>query len=86
MAKSGPRPGRDAMKKSFSASYFGPDGKPFQVLSFDQLAVHVLGAEHAYSTGHWALQGGGRPNLGGWFTLIWAHDASGWRVIHDHTS
>ena len=86
MTANGPRPGRDRIKAGFSTKYFGPDGKPYQQLGFDSLAVHPLGNDHAYVTARWSLRCGGRPDLGGWFTLIWERRPEGWRVIHDHTS
>ena len=86
MTGNGPRPGRDRIKAGFSTKYFGPDGRPFQQLAFDSLAVHPLGSDHAYVTARWSLGGGGRPDLGGWFTLIWERRPEGWRVLHDHTS
>ena len=86
MTPSGPRPGRDRIKAGFSTKYFDANGKPYQQLEFDSLAVHLLGPDHAYVTARWALRGGNRPDLGGWFTLIWEHRPEGWRVLHDHTS
>ena len=86
MTGSGPRPGRDRIKAGFSTKYFDAEGKPFQQLGFDSLAVHSLGSDHAYVTARWSLTGGGRPELGGWFTLIWEKRPEGWRVLHDHTS
>ncbi|MGQ0702936.1 MAG: YybH family protein [Gemmatimonadales bacterium] len=86
MTSTGPRPGRDRIKAGFSTRYFGPDGKPYQQLRFDSLAVHAMGSTHAYGTARWSLTGGGRPDLGGWFTLIWEKRPEGWRVLHDHTS
>jgi len=86
MTGTGPRPGRDRIKAGFSTKYFGPDGKPFQQLAFDSLAVHPLGEDHAYVIARWSLTGGGRPDLGGWFTLIWQRRLERWRVLHDHTS
>ena len=86
MTGTGPRPGRDRIKAGFSAKYFDASGKPFQQLAFDSLVVHPLGSDHAYVTARWSLSGGGRPDLGGWFTLIWERRQEGWRVLHDHTS
>ena len=86
MTLGGPVPGREAMKQGFPKQYFGPDGKPFQELSFDQFVVHAIGEDHAYSTGHFALRGGGRPERSGWFTLVWGRQDGGWRILHNHSS
>jgi len=44
------------------------------------------GANAALMTGRFVLSGGGEPEQSGWFTLVWQHTATGWKVIHDHSS
>jgi len=85
MTKAGPRPSVAAIEASFSAVYF-KDGKPKQVLSFEQVSIRFLSSESALMTGRFELTGGGLPNQSGWFSLVWVHTAAGWRVVHDHTS
>ena len=76
---------RDAMRARYLARYF-TGSRPDQQLRFEQLQVRPLGADHALLTGRFILAGGGKPEQSGWFTLVWARTASGWRIIHDHSS
>lgn len=85
MTKDGPKPGVAPIEQSFREHYF-KDGKPIQQLRFEQLAVRALGPESALATARWALAGGGKPELSGWFTLVWQRTAAGWRAVHDHSS
>lgn len=77
--------GREAMRQRYLARYF-TGTRPDQQLRFEQLQVRPLGAEHALLTGRFVLTGGGKAEQSGWFTLVWARTADGWRIIHDHSS
>ncbi|MGH8135321.1 MAG: YybH family protein [Steroidobacteraceae bacterium] len=85
MTKNGPRPGIAPIEAAFQESYFR-DGLPKQQLSFDQLAPHPLGSDHALVTGKYLLSGGEGKDQSGWFTLVWTRTPRGWRAIHDHSS
>jgi ketosteroid isomerase-like protein len=76
---------REAMRTRYLARYF-TGTRPDQQLRFEQLQVRPLGAEHALVTGRFVLTGGGKAEQSGWFTLVWAKTADGWRIIHDHSS
>jgi len=57
-------------------------------LSFSDLNIKHLSSEIAIVIGRWNLK---RPeadggNIGGYFTLIFQRTATGWKIIHDHTS
>ncbi len=57
-------------------------------LSFSDLNIKHLSSEIAVVIGQWHLK---RPeadggNIGGYFTLIFQRTATGWKIIHDHTS
>jgi beta-aspartyl-peptidase (threonine type) len=62
------------------------EGKEMGKLTFSELDITVLGADHALVRGRWQVvlpEGTSR----GLFTLIFRKTAaSGWRIIHDHTS
>jgi len=73
------------MRQRYLARYFTRT-RPDQQLRFEQLQVRRLGAEHALLTGRFVLTGGGKAEQSGWFTLVWARTADGWRIIHDHSS
>jgi ketosteroid isomerase-like protein len=77
--------GRDAMRTRYQTRYF-TGSRPDQQLRFEQLAVKPLGGDHALMTGRFVLSGGGKPEQSGWFTLVWALTADGWRIVHDHSS
>ena len=57
-------------------------------LDFSDIAVRMLGDDYAVVTGRYHLartaQGGGEAR--GIFSLIFAREADGWRIILDHTS
>lgn len=53
-------------------------------LTFEILGVQPVGPDGAVALGRWSLDG---PNAGsGIFSVVLERQASGWRVIHDHTS
>lgn len=57
-------------------------------LTFSGIEVHMLGADHAWVLGRFALerttQGGG--NISGVFTLVLRRTAAGWKIVLDHTT
>ncbi len=61
----------------------GRDGQT----SFTHLAIRVLDPHYAIATGNFHLErskeGGG--NADGIFSLLWSKDATGWKIILDHT-
>jgi ketosteroid isomerase-like protein len=85
MTRNGPRRGIAPMEAAFSKSYFR-DGKPRQQLRTEQVAIRSLSRDSALMTGRFVLSGGGEAEQSGWFTLVWLRTASGWKVVHDHSS
>lgn len=85
MTKNGPRPGIAPIEKAFREAYFR-DGKPKQLLRFEQLAVRQLAPDVALATARFVLCGGDEKDQSGWFTLVWVRTASGWKAVHDHSS
>lgn len=77
--------GKTDLKTRYAARYFA-HGKPAQRLTYDSLRVRTLGNGHLLMTGRYILSGSGQPGHAGWFTLIWRRTASGWMILHDHTS
>ncbi len=57
-------------------------------LEFSELAVRMLGGNHAVVTGRYHLtrtaEGGG--DASGLFSLVFEHETEGWKIILDHTS
>lgn len=85
MTKNGPRPGVEAIEKSFGQTYF-VNGQPRQQLRMERVALRSLSADSALMTGRFVLHGGNEPEQSGWFTLVWVRTPTGWRAVHDHTS
>lgn len=85
MSRQGPQRGVDYIRQAFTRTYFR-DGQPIQQLGFANVTPRALGPDHALVTGQFRLTGGGRDEQSGWFTLVWARTADGWRIIHDHSS
>jgi ketosteroid isomerase-like protein len=61
------------------------EGKEMGKLSFEDLVIELLGAEHALVRGRFRLRIG-EESPTGIFTLILRKTPAGWRIIHDHTS
>ena len=57
-------------------------------LDFAEIAVRMLGSDHAVVTGRFHLtrttEGGG--DASGIFSLVFEREADGWKIILDHTS
>ena len=85
MGGNGPIQGRDTVGAALAKSFWR-DGKPKQQLSFDRIEVRPLGDRHALVTGHFLLTGGGEADKSGWFSLTYEKTASGWVIVHDHSS
>ncbi len=77
--------GKAAMLTRYRARYF-TGSRPDQQLRFEDVVVRPLGEGHALMTGRYVLTGGGKPELTGRFTLVWAKLAEGWGILHDHSS
>lgn len=56
-------------------------------LTFSQVDVWPLSEQHAVAFGRWALdRTEAHGDAGGLFTLVFEKGASGWNIVHDHTS
>ncbi len=54
-------------------------------LTFSEIKITPLGADAAMVVGRWRLvRQHDKPH--GIFTLLFRRNASGWRIVHDHTS
>jgi len=77
--------GKADLTARYAAKYFA-GGRPVQRLTYDSLRVRTLGNGHLLMTGRYLLSGSRQPDRAGWFTLIWRRTASGWTILHDHSS
>lgn len=73
------------IKARYARSYF-KDGKPKAQLTYGDLKFRPLGADHVLMTGRWYLTDPEGQRQEGYYTLIWAKTAAGWKMIHDHSS
>lgn len=63
---------------------YGADKASMGQLAFEILQIDPVGEGGAVVLGRWKLTG---PAAGsGVFTVVLARDASGWHIVHDHTS
>ena len=67
---------RSKLRECLAYYYFRPEN----------VAIRSLSERSAIMTGKFILSGGTEAEQSGWFTLIWVRTATGWRVVHDHTS
>ena len=78
------RRGWDETYAKYKAKY-GADTSTMGTLAFEILGVQPLGSDGAIVLGRWRLTN--TPNAGaGVFSLGFARTATGWRIVHDHTS
>lgn len=70
----------DRYKKKYQG-----EGKEMGKLAFQEIAVVLIGTEHALVKGRWQLTLT-NEKVGGLFTLLLKKQPDGWRIIHDHTS
>lgn len=82
IGKKGKTCGREAVTANYLKSY--PDKAAMGDLSFGIHEVIPAGADHAWMTGTWTLHRSA-DTLGGGFSLLWAREAEGWRIVRDHT-
>jgi uncharacterized protein (TIGR02246 family) len=80
------RGGGQAILDRYRRGY--PTREKMGALAFSEIEVRPLGSDYALAIGKFALkrtpEGGGEAS--GRFTLVLHKTASGWKIIHDHTS
>ncbi len=84
MLSTGPAGGVEAIEKTMREGFW-KNGKPAQMLRYENIVVRMLGKKNALVTGQYILSGGGRADRSGWFTTVWTKTKDGWRMIHDHS-
>lgn len=53
-------------------------------LTYSEIEIHVIDADHAWAYGHWELaRGKDKPH--GVFTLVLVRERKGWRILHDQS-
>lgn len=74
--------GWEALHSRYKTTY---SGKKRGTLDFTDISINVLSENVAYVLGRWELEFKD-SSRGGLFTIIFKRMASGWKIIHDHTS
>lgn len=77
--------GLTGMRENYQKGFFNGD-QPKQQLRYEDLVVRPLGADHALLTGKFVLSGNGLPEKRGIYSLVFVKRASGWKILHDHSS
>jgi ketosteroid isomerase-like protein len=76
--------GWDETLERYKKRYQG-EGKEMGKLTFSELEVQLIGADHAIVKGRWKVEMK-KDSIDGLFTLIMRKTNDGWKIIHDHTS
>lgn len=84
MLSTGPKGGVEAIEETMKKGFW-KNGKPEQILRYENVLVRFLGKEGAVVTGQYVLSGNGKPDRTGWFTTVWIKTKKGWRMMHDHS-
>jgi uncharacterized protein (TIGR02246 family) len=84
MLSTGPKGGVEAIEETMKKGFW-KNGRPEQVLRYENILVRFLGKEGACVTGQFVLSGAGKPDRTGWFTTVWIKTKKGWRMMHDHS-
>lgn len=74
--------GKKAVTRNYVESY--PDRSAMGDLDFTILEITPAGARHAWASGLWRLYRTA-DTLDGGFSLLWAKEPGGWRIIRDHS-
>lgn len=85
MSRDGPRQGVAAIEVAFRSIYFGSEASR-PALRLEQVAVRLPSTDVAVLTGRYVLTYADGAELSGWTSLVWLRTATGWRVVHDHSS
>lgn len=56
------------------------------VLDFSSINLNYLSADAAFVTGKWTIHYDGKPDVGGWFSLLFRKIDGNWVIVADHTS
>lgn len=77
--------GYDALLQRYQKRY-GTSRDTMGKLTFSDLKTFSLGPKNALCIGHWHVELAAKPALQGTFSLVLTKTASGWKILHDHTS
>jgi len=82
--------GKAGIRTRYLATYknqFGADTTGRSILSFEPQDFRMLGKDHALLIARWKLVAAGKPAPDtGMTSLVFRHEAGGWRIIADHSS
>ena len=77
--------GYESLQKKYGKTY-GTNRDTMGTLDFTDLKIIDVSKDSAYCVGHWHLLRKDKPLAEGVFTLVFVKTASGWKIIHDHTT
>jgi ketosteroid isomerase-like protein len=74
--------GREAVTENYLRSY--PDQQAMGQLTFGVTEIVPFADSNAWLTGTWRLDRAS-DTLSGGFSLLWAKEEEGWRIVRDHS-
>jgi len=77
--------GRTQIAANYAASFIGGANSRGR-LSFEKLSYRGLGPDHAVLTARWTLTPAKGKAETGLTTLVFARQASGWKIVADHSA
>ena len=84
VSKNGISKGWEKVLNNYNKAY--PTPEKMGVLFFDLKEVRQVSNDCVLVIGSWNLEYAEKPNVGGYFTLLWKLSPEGWRIVVDHTS
>lgn len=79
------RVGLSAIRDLYVKYYF-ENGQPKQELAYTNYEVTMLGKNYALLTGGFTLKANSKfKERKGTFSLVFVHDKTGWKLLHDHS-
>ena len=84
VSKNGISKGWKKVLENYQKAY--PNQEQMGQLFFELNEVRQLSDDCVFVVGSWELSYSKKPNVGGYFTLLWKLKPEGWRIVIDHTS
>lgn len=84
ISKNGISKGWKKVLSNYQKAY--PNQEQMGELLFELKEVRQVSHDCVFVVGSWNLSYSEKPNVGGYFTLLWKLKPEGWRIVIDHTS
>ncbi len=84
ISKNGISKGWKKVFSNYQKAY--PNKDQMGMLIFELKEVRQVSSDCVFVVGSWNLEYSEKPNVDGYFTLLWKLKPEGWRIVIDHTS